>query len=308
MVYRFTHLSIVRLPKLDCATLIFQSINGECFDIYASCILISPRPSLYDLRIIPSGNQATKDTPGPSSSLTSVSSSFITTNMLRTRLTSSQDHANSSIPPTMGRDGRKAKHPLRPTSSEHRCYASTPRRTSWSGRASMGVIPITHPTVMLWRIIRGITDIHGALSRTTSGTARGSGITISTQTSTKSFANRIATRPETSSTLLIATPWSWWRAPISLRRREKCLKTLLDLPSFHSTWWSLRYVDFVDFCGGSLCWRVFKVIPERRALDLQVSLDGVRFAEGKFPPSLHPAAHVRLSDYFVRLRCWPTPS
>ncbi|KAJ7623514.1 vacuolar protein sorting/targeting protein 10 [Roridomyces roridus] len=34
------------------------------------------------------------------------------------------------------------------------------------------------------------------------------------------------------------------------------------------------------------------LLPESRSLDLQVSLDGVRFATGMFPPSMHPTAHA----------------
>ncbi|KAF8634658.1 hypothetical protein AX15_000797 [Amanita polypyramis BW_CC] len=37
---------------------------------------------------------------------------------------------------------------------------------------------------------------------------------------------------------------------------------------------------------------VAELVPEKHALDLQVSLDGVRFAEGKFPPNMHPEAHA----------------
>ncbi|KAK2467352.1 hypothetical protein APHAL10511_000587 [Amanita phalloides] len=37
---------------------------------------------------------------------------------------------------------------------------------------------------------------------------------------------------------------------------------------------------------------VAELVPERRVLDLQVSLDGVRFAEGQFPPNMHPEAHA----------------
>ncbi|KAF9450688.1 vacuolar protein sorting/targeting protein 10 [Macrolepiota fuliginosa MF-IS2] len=37
---------------------------------------------------------------------------------------------------------------------------------------------------------------------------------------------------------------------------------------------------------------VAEVLPEQRALELQVSLDGNHFAGGKFPPSMHPNAHA----------------
>ncbi|KAJ7355652.1 vacuolar protein sorting/targeting protein 10 [Mycena albidolilacea] len=37
---------------------------------------------------------------------------------------------------------------------------------------------------------------------------------------------------------------------------------------------------------------VAELLPEKRSLDLQVSLDGVKFAAGKFPPSMHPEAHA----------------
>ena len=32
--------------------------------------------------------------------------------------------------------------------------------------------------------------------------------------------------------------------------------------------------------------------PKSRSLQLQVSLDGANFAEGRFPPSMHPETHV----------------
>lgn len=37
---------------------------------------------------------------------------------------------------------------------------------------------------------------------------------------------------------------------------------------------------------------VAELLPEQRSLDLQVSLDGVKFAAGKFPPSMHPETHA----------------
>ncbi|KAJ7626363.1 vacuolar protein sorting/targeting protein 10 [Mycena polygramma] len=37
---------------------------------------------------------------------------------------------------------------------------------------------------------------------------------------------------------------------------------------------------------------VAELLPEKRSLDLQVSLDGVKFATGMFPPSMHPEAHA----------------
>ncbi|KAM6497418.1 Vacuolar protein sorting/targeting protein 10 [Amanita muscaria] len=37
---------------------------------------------------------------------------------------------------------------------------------------------------------------------------------------------------------------------------------------------------------------VAEFLPERRAIDLQVSLDGVRFAAGQFPPGIRPEAHA----------------
>ena len=39
----------------------------------------------------------------------------------------------------------------------------------------------------------------------------------------------------------------------------------------------------------------FQLLPEKRSLALQVSLDGVHFATGQFPPSMHPETHVRFS-------------
>jgi len=39
----------------------------------------------------------------------------------------------------------------------------------------------------------------------------------------------------------------------------------------------------------------FQVLPSKGTLELQVSLDGNRFASGKFPPSMHPETHVRVS-------------
>ena len=35
-----------------------------------------------------------------------------------------------------------------------------------------------------------------------------------------------------------------------------------------------------------------KYLPAKNALDLQVSLDGLTFATGKFPPGMHPDTHV----------------
>ncbi|KIK03719.1 hypothetical protein K443DRAFT_676547 [Laccaria amethystina LaAM-08-1] len=37
---------------------------------------------------------------------------------------------------------------------------------------------------------------------------------------------------------------------------------------------------------------VAEMIPERRSLELEVSLDGIHFATGKFPPSMHPETHA----------------
>ncbi|KAK7031441.1 Sortilin [Favolaschia claudopus] len=37
---------------------------------------------------------------------------------------------------------------------------------------------------------------------------------------------------------------------------------------------------------------VAELLPEKRSLDLQVSLDGVKFATGMFPPSMHPQTHA----------------
>ena len=39
-------------------------------------------------------------------------------------------------------------------------------------------------------------------------------------------------------------------------------------------------------------WISFQVLPSRGTLELQVSLDGNRFASGKFPPSMRPETHV----------------
>lgn len=39
-----------------------------------------------------------------------------------------------------------------------------------------------------------------------------------------------------------------------------------------------------------------QLLPEKRTLALQVSLDGVHFATGQFPPSMHPETHVRLRE------------
>ena len=36
------------------------------------------------------------------------------------------------------------------------------------------------------------------------------------------------------------------------------------------------------------------MLPSRGTLELQVSLDGNRFASGKFPPSMRPETHVRV--------------
>ena len=45
-----------------------------------------------------------------------------------------------------------------------------------------------------------------------------------------------------------------------------------------------------DRCGFS-----FQMLPSKGTLELQVSLDGTRFSSGKFPPSMHPETHVRVS-------------
>ncbi|KAJ7230698.1 vacuolar protein sorting/targeting protein 10 [Mycena pura] len=37
---------------------------------------------------------------------------------------------------------------------------------------------------------------------------------------------------------------------------------------------------------------VAELLPQKNSLDLQVSLDGVKFAPGKFPPSMHPETHA----------------
>lgn len=37
---------------------------------------------------------------------------------------------------------------------------------------------------------------------------------------------------------------------------------------------------------------VAELLPQRHTLDLQVSLDGIKFATGQFPPTMHPTAHA----------------
>ncbi|KAJ3573829.1 hypothetical protein NP233_g2168 [Leucocoprinus birnbaumii] len=37
---------------------------------------------------------------------------------------------------------------------------------------------------------------------------------------------------------------------------------------------------------------VAELLPEQRSLDLQVSMDGIKFAPGQFPPTMHPTAHA----------------
>ena len=41
------------------------------------------------------------------------------------------------------------------------------------------------------------------------------------------------------------------------------------------------------------------MLPSRGTLELQVSLDGNRFASGKFPPSMRPETHVRVFLFLV---------
>ncbi|KAJ7623527.1 vacuolar protein sorting/targeting protein 10 [Roridomyces roridus] len=44
---------------------------------------------------------------------------------------------------------------------------------------------------------------------------------------------------------------------------------------------------------------VAELLPESRSLDLQVSLDGVKFATGMFPPSMHPTAHASATLHYA---------
>ncbi|KAJ7132166.1 vacuolar protein sorting/targeting protein 10 [Mycena epipterygia] len=50
--------------------------------------------------------------------------------------------------------------------------------------------------------------------------------------------------------------------------------------------------EVVGFAKFSEFLIVAELLPEKRSLDLQVSLDGVKFATGMFPPSMHPEAHA----------------
>ncbi|KAJ6624911.1 Oligoxyloglucan reducing end-specific cellobiohydrolase [Mycena sp. CBHHK59/15] len=50
--------------------------------------------------------------------------------------------------------------------------------------------------------------------------------------------------------------------------------------------------EVVGFAKFSEFLIVAELLPEKRSLDLQVSLDGVRFATGMFPPSMHPETHA----------------
>ena len=102
-----------------------QSMVGVLISMYYALLTPPLRPSLCNLRTIPSGNLVMKDTPGLNFSPEIVSLFSITTNTLRIRHTSSQTHTNSSIPPTVGRNGWKAEHLLRPTFSDSKCYGST---------------------------------------------------------------------------------------------------------------------------------------------------------------------------------------
>ncbi|KAJ7089709.1 vacuolar protein sorting/targeting protein 10 [Mycena belliarum] len=50
--------------------------------------------------------------------------------------------------------------------------------------------------------------------------------------------------------------------------------------------------EVVGFAKFSEFLIVAELLPEKRSLDLQVSLDGVKFATGMFPPSMHPETHA----------------
>ncbi|KAJ7493393.1 vacuolar protein sorting/targeting protein 10 [Mycena galericulata] len=50
--------------------------------------------------------------------------------------------------------------------------------------------------------------------------------------------------------------------------------------------------EVVGFAKFSEFLIVAQLLPEKRSLDLQVSMDGVRFATGMFPPSMHPETHA----------------
>ncbi|CAK5273809.1 unnamed protein product [Mycena citricolor] len=50
-----------------------------------------------------------------------------------------------------------------------------------------------------------------------------------------------------------------------------------------------RVVGFAKFSEFLI---VAEVLPEKKSLDLQVSMDGVQFAPGMFPPSMHPDSHA----------------
>ena len=39
------------------------------------------------------------------------------------------------------------------------------------------------------------------------------------------------------------------------------------------------------------------MIPERRSLELEVSLDKIHFATGTFPPSVDPETHVNILSF-----------
>lgn len=43
------------------------------------------------------------------------------------------------------------------------------------------------------------------------------------------------------------------------------------------------------------------MVPEKRSLDLQISLDGMNFATGRFPPSMHPETHVSRKTMYIAL-------
>ncbi|KAJ7695034.1 vacuolar protein sorting/targeting protein 10 [Mycena rosella] len=50
--------------------------------------------------------------------------------------------------------------------------------------------------------------------------------------------------------------------------------------------------EVVGFAKFSEFLIVAQLLPEKRSLDLQVSLDGVKFATGMFPPTMHPETHA----------------
>ncbi|KAJ7248956.1 hypothetical protein C8J57DRAFT_1475371 [Mycena rebaudengoi] len=52
------------------------------------------------------------------------------------------------------------------------------------------------------------------------------------------------------------------------------------------------FENVVSFAKFSEFLVVAQLLPEKRSLDLQVSLDGVRFATGMFPPNMHPETHA----------------